>query len=737
MKDYSSAEKERIKRKGLAKVTGAATYTADYQLPNLAYGVLVGSTIASGRISALHSQEALAVDGVIDVLSYWNKPSVPAFEDKERLADIWFPFPVFYTDEIQQNDQYIALVVAESLEIAQYAASLLHADYIENEPIVDFKQERLRIPLKERGQARGDASTWQKVSHVVDEEYTIAMEVHNPMEMHATIAHWLSEQRLDIYEKSQNVKAVQDFVASIFDLEVEQVHVTAPFVGGGFGSGLRTWPHAIATIMAAKHVKRPVKVMLSRPQMFTQVGFRPQSWQRLKIGANSEGRLLAAQHQAKAATSLVEQANPDNITGIIRKVYHFEHLVTEQSTVPLNIPVPTWMRGPGDSTGSFAVESAIDQLAYSLNMDAVQLRLQNIAPHDLETGKPWSSHYLAECIARGAKQVNWANRPKKVKQWKEGKWHIGLGHAVGLWNAMRRKASASAELLPNGRLFIRSAMTDIGTGTAQAMRNIAHEHTGLAKEQIFIEIGDSDLPFAPSQGGSWGMASLSAAVVEACKDLKKQIATYFLEFAEGSISEDKLKLSRTGIAIDGLPNKEVPYDAFFRRNKLARLFTEQSAAPGMERDNYGFVSSAAHFCQLRVHSITGQIKVDRYVCVVDAGTILNEEGASNQIFGAVAGGIGMALLEEQIIDTSSGRLLANDLAGYHVSVNSTVPIIEVTFINKPDPHINPSGAKGLGEVGLIGNAAAVANAIYHATGIRFRDLPITPDKVIRAMRANG
>lgn len=724
MKAFFEQRKGRVE--GRAKVTGAAKYSAEYNLPGLVHGVLVGSRIASGKITKIYTQEAIEIPGVIDVLSYWNKPHAEGFANEEKRKDIWHTLPIFYTDRIYYNDQHIALVVAETLEDAIYAASLIKAEYVEDQFEVDFHEQMAQTKLEETGEERGSQAEWQNAEFIVDEEYRIAMEVHNPMEMHATIAHWTADDQLTLYDKTQGVNGVQRVVGGVFDIPAENIHVISEYVGGGFGSGLRPWPHTFAAAMAAKQLGRPVKVVLSRPQMFTNVGFRPESWQRFKLGADKNGRLLGALHQSKHTSSYLTAHN-DRITRISRKIYGFENLKTEEGIVTLNIPVPIWMRGPGDATGCFAMECAIDELCVKAGLDPVEVRLQNIAPHEMETGNPWSSHFLDECLKRGAKKIGWKKRPSEPGALKDGEWKIGYGHAVGLWNAGRNRASASLELKKDGSVTTRTAMTDIGTGTGEAMVNITQNQTGIPRNKISIELGDSDLPPAPSQGGSTGLSSLSGAIGAASNALKKRLAAIALNIPENNVKMEDISYISSGIRTED--GKEFSFEELVDKNGEA-IKVEATSGPGEEREKYGFVSSGAHFCIVRVHEKTGRVKVDRFVSVVDGGTIINEQAAANQIIGAVVGGIGMALLEEQEIDQKTGRLIGNDLAGYHFAVNASAPMVEVEFINKPDPHINPSGAKGLGEVGIIGNASAIANAIYNATGKRFRDLPITPDKIL-------
>jgi xanthine dehydrogenase YagR molybdenum-binding subunit len=716
----------------IAKVTGKGKYAAEYAVPGMCYAVLVTSSIPAGTIKAIQVDKAKQATGVIDILHHQNKPSVPGFADETKIKESRVGLPVFYTDKIYFKGQPFALVVAESLEEATYAASLITADYTAEAFNVDFVKTHPIIPLKAAGKERGTVDEWSNAIHVVEAEYTIKEEVHNPMEMHATIAEWVGDNKVKLYEKTQGVNSVQRVISGLFSIPKENVEVISEFVGGGFGAGLRVWSNTLMAVMASLQVKRPVKLMLTRPQMFSLVGYRPESWQKIKLGADSSGKFSGMIHQAKHTTSVFENFN-ENITRIARLVYDFKNLKTESAIVPLNLGTPTWMRGPGDCTGDFAIESAIDELSYKLNEDPIALRLKNIAlKNDPESGKPWSTHFIDECLEQGAAKINWKNRKQTPGQVTEGDWQIGYGMAIGMWTSGRTQASASIELDKSGTITVRTAMTDIGTGTGTAMQNLAHESLGIPKNKIKVELGNSNLPPAPSQGGSTGLASLGGAVMDAATLLKQKLATYAAAINpqyKDAVAADILLLEN-GISYKQANAHFISYADLWKKIDVPTIETEATSAPGEERQQFAFCSSAAHFCIVRVHSKTGKVKVDRMVCVADGGKIINEKPAANQVSGAAVGGIGMALMEEQHADVKFGSLLGNDLAGYHFAVNADAPIIEVSFIDKPDPNINQMGSKGLGEVGIIGCAAAIANAIYNATGKRLRDLPITPDKVL-------
>ncbi len=720
---------------GVAKVTGRGKYAAEYEVKNMCYAVLVTSTVPAGKINSINVDKARQVEGVLDVVTHQSKPNVPGLSTEQKIKDSKFGLPIFHTDTIYYKGQPIAMVIAETLEDATFAATLIETDYQKDHFKVDFDSARDSVALKPEGKERGNLSSWQNSAFVLNQEYTIKADVHNPMEMHATIAQWTGDNHLRLYDKNQGVNGVQKTFSKLFEIPESNIEVFSEFVGGGFGSGLRVWPHALASAMAAKQVSRPVKLMLTRPQMFAATGYRPASWQRIQLGADHSGTLTGILHQAKNETSLYENFN-DGITRVTRLIYTLPNLKTEAATVPLNLSTPTWMRGPGDCTGVFALESAMDELAYQLKMDPVQLRLKNISlEKHPDSNLPWSTHFLDECIQKGAQMIGWKSRKSTPKSSLNGDWYTGYGMAVGMWNAGRREAKAAIIFDKTGAMVIQTAMTDIGTGTGTGMQNIAHEITDIAKDKITIELGNSNLPPAPSQGGSTGLSSVSGAVYEASKQIRQKLAEYAGIANEDfkNMNPDHLILSDKHISLKSNSSATVSYSELFEKNNLQHIRVDVSSKPGSEREKFAFASSAAHFCKVKVNRRTGQVKVERLAVVADGGTIINSQAAANQMSGAAVGGIGMTLMEENQIDRKLGTVIGNDLAAYHFAVNADAPIIDVDFIHKPDPNINPSGAKGLGEVGIIGTAPAIANAIYNATGVRMRELPITPDKILIAL----
>ncbi|MCX8473909.1 MAG: xanthine dehydrogenase family protein molybdopterin-binding subunit [Sediminibacterium sp.] len=717
----------------LAKVTGKATYSAEYSLKNQCYGVLVGAKIASGKLSnILHIDTIKKIEGVIDVMSYFNKPEVNGFSSPKKLKENPSLFPTFYTDKIYYKGQPIAMIIAETFEDASFAANMLEAEYISESFVTDFDSVKNTIPLKPQGKERGSEANWTKASVMVDNEYHIKAEIHQPMEMHATIAHWLTEKSLLLYDKNQGVNSVQNVCSKLFDIPVQNIEVHSEFVGGGFGSGLLVWQHTVAAIMAAKMVSRPVKCVLTREQMFYSVGYRPESWQKIKIASEQDGRFIGIIHQGKSSCSTFINFS-EGLTGITRMLYNFPNLKCEYAMVPLNLSMPTWMRAPGECSGAFALECAIDELSYKLAMDPVELRLKNIAfQFHPETKKPWSTNYIKECIEQGVQLIGWQNRKLQTKQWQENNVYYGFGMALGMWGSWRAKSSAGLSLKENGQIIISSAMTDIGTGTATAMQNIISEILKIDIKQISVEFGNSNLPSAPSQGGSIGLSSLSGALVAAAKSLQKKLLDYCLSINSdfSNIKADDIILTAQNISTISKPDLFVSYDDIFNKNELSSIDIIESSEPGNERKNFDFCSSAAHFCKVAVNTQTGKVKVIKYVVVADGGKIINELAAANQVSGAVVGGISMALMEEMLVDYKWGSLIGTDLSHYHFAVDADAPIIETSFIGLPDFNSNPVGSKGLGEVGLIGSAAAISNAIYHACGKRITSLPITPAKIL-------
>ena len=692
---------------GILKVTGQAKYFAEYELSGLTYGVLVTSTITKGKITALDTKAAEKAPGVIAVISHLNKPSATAYEQEGGPQ-----MKIFYTDKIFYNGQPIAIVVANTFERATHAASLVKATYTKEDFNTDF-EKALKDPKakKLQGQAdykRGIENAYKTAEVKLEERYFLPIETHNPMELHGIIADWRPNNQLTVYAKTQGVKATQGTIANVFKIPMENIQVNSEFVGGGFGMALRTWPLEIATVMASKHIGKPVKVVITRMQMFTMVGNRPAAIQTIGLGANKDGKLTGITHRAYGETSTYENFT-EGVVNMAKFMYQCDNVNTAYAIVPVDLGVPIWMRGPGEATGAFALESAIDEMAHALDMDPLDFRIKNDPETDQQKNKPFSSKNIKEAYKIGAEKIGWSNRKNKPGSLIEGPWQTGYGVSVGVFNANRGKASVKGILKADGSLLLQSATSDIGPGTGTGMTLIANKLMKIPVNKITFELGDSSLPPAPSQGGSATLSTVGSAVNDVCVALKSAIA----ELAANS------NMDATANFVDIL-----------KKNNLPQIEVTKESQGGKERDNYSMYSFSIHFVQVKVHALTGVVKVSKIVSVGDSGTIVSPKTARSQMLGGAVGGIGMALTEESIIDHRYGRYINNNFADYHVPVNADVPEIDVNFINKPDPYINPMGAKGMGEIALIGFSAAVANAVFNATGKRIRTLPITPDKIL-------
>jgi xanthine dehydrogenase YagR molybdenum-binding subunit len=537
-----------------------------------------------------------------------------------------------------------------------------------------------------------------------------------------------------VYEKTQALSSTQSNIVRLFGLPEKNVRVITQYIGGAFGSAFNTWPHSVAALIAAKQTGRPVKVVLSRDQMFMTVGYRPQAIQKIGIGASADGKLHGITHEAMAVTASYSVFT-EGIVNTTRSLYACPNVTTRYKVYPLDLSHPTWMRGPGETTGMYALESAIDEMAYALNMDPLEFRLLNYAETDPERNRPHSSKFLREAYQMGADAIGWKSRNPKVSSMMEAGWQVGYGMGTGIFGASRGAAKVNARFTSNGELILQSGVTDMGPGTATAMTKLASETFGIPPAKIRFEMGDSNLPPGPAQGGSGTTSALGTAVSNASSSLRKKLVELAKEhsiFHTEKIHTADLKdfLFENGyIILASDRSRRVAYTDLLKNAGIPHVEILEDSQR-LTQDKYTSYAYAAHFVKLLVHPATGVVRIAKVVSVVDAGTIVNEKTARSQIIGGVVGGIGMALMEEGVIDHRSGRWVNNNLADYHVPVHADVPHIEALFVNKPDPILNPMGSKGMGEVTMVGFPAAVANAVFHATGKRVRDLPITPDKLI-------
>jgi len=698
---------------GRAKITGGAKYAADYHFKNMAYGVMVTSAITKGRIVEIDSKAAESAPGILTVMSHLNAPDVPGYgHNPMSKVPIYAgkEFKPFLDDKVHFNIQPVALVIAETLEQAQYGASLVKVKYEAETHHTDIHENIAKAitPEKPADYPRGKADAWKDAPAKIEQEYQTPLQVHNPMEPHATTAYWEGDDKLFIFDKSNGVKTPRQQFAKYFNLKEENIKVYSPFVGGAFGSSSRVWPQEMAAVMGAKKVGRPVKVALERWQVFNMVGYRPYSIQKYAIGANRNGTLTGISHEAYGSTSQYEQFT-ERILEPTKSMYSCANVHTSYKLVPLDVSTPCPTRGPGETSGSFAMESAIDELAYALNMDPLELRLKNFSETDQLNNKPWSSNHIKECYKIGAEKFGWSKRNPAPRSMRKGEMLVGLGMSAGIYKAERAPASASVKMLANGKALIQCSVADTGPGSVTIMTQIAADALGISAHQVQIEWGNADFPFAPPQYGSHTTASTGSAVYDAAVALKQK----FMAIA---------KIQEAGTSLN--------YTDILKAHNLPELEVTTESKSGPEVEKYSGKSFSVHFVEVQVHPLTCEVKVTQVVSVIDCGKVMNYKTAHSQVLSAVTWGIGIALMEEGVVDHRYGRYVNNSLADYHVPVNADMPAIDVHFIDKEDPVLDPMGAKGLGEVGLIGFTAAVANAVYHATGKRIRQLPITPDKLV-------
>lgn len=716
----------------LQKVLGKATFTAEHQLPNMAYAVYVCSTIAKGKIKNLNVSKAKYETGVIDIISYLNCMEVPGFTSKSKGFE-WPGLKIFNDNVVHSSGQPIALVVANTLERAVHAASLVKVEYEVEAFTTDFNKGRknpsqLTKPLNYKRGEITDAPT----DVVIEQEYNMPIETHNPMEMHATIADWDAGGKLTVYDKSQGPKSVQTSLAKNFALEEKNVRVVTEYVGGAFGSALRSWPNVPAACIASKMTKRPVKLMVTREQMFTTVGYRPEAWQKVKLTADKAGKLSSITHDAIANTSTYENFT-EGIVNVSQFLYDCPNVVTSYNLLPLNVNTPIWMRGPGPATGCWALECALDELAYKLNIDPVELRLINHADMHPISKQAWTTKFLKECYALGKEKIGWSNRAKTAGSKKEDGMLVGYGMATGVFGAGKGQAVVKGILSADGQLILQSAVSDMGPGTSTAMVTLGKELMQLPASNIRFELGDTDLPPGPTQGGSGTTAALGSAVTAVCEALQVQLKELAIKNSTGFANKKPADIIyKNGVlSLASEPNTQIALKEILQQAKLGQIEAEENAGgQSDEAKKLAKNSFSAHFVKVHVHPNTGVVKIMQVVTVADAGKIISEKTARSQMLGGVVGGIGMAMMEEVTIDHKYGRQMNSNLAGYHVPVNADIPYIDVLYVNKPDLIISPTGAKGIGEIALVGVAPAVANAVYNATGKRVRDLPITPDKLM-------
>ena len=718
---------------GKLKVTGRAQYAAEFQLPNIAYGVLLQSTITKGRILDVDTTLAEKRPGVIKVITFKNAPKVD--ESKSGMEN---KIPLLQDGTIYFNRQNIGVIVADTYEAARDAAPLVKFKYAEepfdvvvrNDPAMLVKPAAQfgREPDNKRGDVeQGLAQAETKVS----ETYTTPTENHNPMETHATTASW-KEDRLTVYEASQGIFGARLRLSKIFGLPVENVRVVSHFIGGGFGSKGTLWSHAPLCALAAREVGRPVRLVVSRQQNYGPVGFRPATIQTVSIGADKDGKFTAIRH-----AGLNQSAHIDDFTeptgSTTSFLYSCPNVETSQRLIRLDTGKPTFMRAPGECTGSFALESAIDELSYKLKIDPIELRLKNYAETDEDKHLPYSSKALSECYKQGAERFGWSKRSMTPRSMRDGNVLLGWGMASATYPVHRMQSTARVTLLPDGSALVQAGSQDIGTGTYTVMTQIAADALALPMKKVQFLSGDTILPMTAISGGSTTVSSTGSAIKLACDDAAGKLIDLCMQDTASPLHEvprEKIVCRAGGLCAADDHAKSETYAQILSRNNLKNVEGFAKNNPEEQSKQFSMHSFGAQFAEVRVDPDLGTIRVSRFVTAIGAGKIINAKTAHSQLNGGVIYGIGMALLEETLMDHTHGRIINADLAEYHVPVHADIPLIDAFFVDEEDYHINPIGAKGIGEISIVGVAAAVANAVHHATGVRVRDLPITLDKVL-------
>jgi xanthine dehydrogenase YagR molybdenum-binding subunit len=760
---------------GRLKVTGAATYAAEYYPKNYLHGVLVLSTITSGRIKNINTSVAEKAPGVVNIMTYKNAPQLHfpqsadpgggKFAEKDLLP--------LQSDRIYYGGQVIGVVMAETFEQAEHAAKLVKADYDETKPAFKFEEEKLKAYKPEKGTGgsevqmkRGNADAGMAAATIkLEQSYTTPVYHHNAMEPHATTVEWKNDEVL-IFDATQSVAGSKSLMASMLGVVPNKVRLISLYIGGGFGSKGFSWPNTVLAAMAAKLSGRPVKLMLKRQDTFTTAGRRAQTLQQISLGADSSGKLTALKHDTTSDTSFVDEYV--ETAGVASSIlYSTPNAEISHSLVRLNRGTPCPMRAPGEAPGTFAIEVAMDELAEKLQMDPIQLRLVNYAETEEQKKKPFSSKYLRECYSKGAEAIGWHNRKSQPGTLTENGYLVGYGMATATYPANRSASSAKAVIHADGNAEIFCATQDIGTGTYTVMTQIAADAFGLPVSNVMVHLGDSTFPKGANSGGSQVSASVGPAIRAAALGAVAKLAQMAISQPSSVFKghkEEDIAAGDGGLYLKNKPDTKESFSQILQRSgqdKMEALVktnvsTRQSqeanpAAQGsadanaeqesktnkavtadekVDRKPYAFHSFGAQFVKVLVDPMIGTVKVDKAVAVMDIGTVLNLKTAENQIMGGMIFGIGMALMEHTAYDPNDGRVVTEDLAQYLVPVNADIPEFDIQFLNKPDTLISPIGARGIGEIGITGITAAIASAIYNATGKRVRDLPITPEKLI-------
>lgn len=712
---------------GPLKVTGEALYTSDHHFPRMAFAVPVTAKTGNGTIRSIDLSKTRKLDGVIEIFTRENIGQIfrptpePGFDyrtDESR--------PPFEDDVIRYYGQYVAVVVAETFEAAQAAARMITVTYNPEKPNLaeKYEQEDLKKTDAERGDAEGSfKSSAVKIEHT----YVTPSEVHSVIELHATVAVWENDE-VTLYESSQAIGPHQNVLAQFLGIPKENVRVITKYVGSGFGGKLWAWPHSTLAAQTARILKRPVKLVIDRQMAFTNVGHRPRTQQKIKLSANDKGEFQSLTHEY-ATQGSIQGDYKENCGEVSGFLYKIPNVKVTSGIARRNISVPTSMRGPGAVPGLFALESAIDELAVALKMDPVELRLKNDTLEDLHMKKKFSSRHLKECLELGSKKFGWDKRNSAIGSMKDGHEIIGWGVASCTWQSQRLDAEALVSFNNDGRVSVRCGTHDIGTGMYTVLAQIVQDETGLPFSKMEIKIGDTELPKGPLAGGSMATGSVVPALTEAIRKALKNLKTAAVKSPASphfKKKEDDLKFEKGKLG--GIAFEEILKKANMKSIEGKGIAKGNFATK--DKEEFSTKSFGAHFVEIGWDPTIARLRVRRVVSVIDAGKIINFGPALNQIEGAVVMGIGMGMFEELHYDKRDGNAVNSNLADYVVAVHADCPDIDVTFLDYPDKAVNEYGARGVGEIGLAGIAAAITNAVYHATGKRIRELPVTVEKLL-------
>ncbi len=700
---------------GYLKVTGQATYASEFQIENKVYGQGINSTIAKGEITSIDTSEAEKLKGVLKIITYKNAEKLKGFDEERPVVETDSIAPVLQSNKVHYYGEYVGFVVAETFEQAQYAASLVKFTY-KADPTAHFnfgtKKSKAYKPSEESDHKRGDVKKgFSEADETIEATYNTPIEHQHPMELHATIASW-KDGKVLAYASQQIVEDAVIAISGTFLIPKKDIRVVANYVGGGFGSKLNVERHLIMAVMASKIIGRPVQATVTRTQMFTNTGMRQANIQTVKLGAKKSGRLTALTHEILSHTSTTQEFQ-EPCGSMSKMMYKVANVNISERLIPMNLQQPFSMRAPGEATGSFALESAMDELAYKLGMDPIEFRIKNDTQDDLHEEKPFSSRLLVECLNIGAKKFGWDKRKEKPRSNKKGNWLIGYGVSAAARAAPYKETHAKLKLELKDKTVtatLQMDATDIGTGSYTILAQTVSEYLDIPVEQVVVQLGDSDFPVTPGSGGSWGAASYCNGAQSACENALKT-----------------LKKNRN------IPDDEdVAIAELLKKNQITSYESEGLAIPDSAFEKHSVFSFGANFTEVWVDKDTGMYKIKRMVHAGSAGKILNPKTAYGQVIGGLTMGAGMVIAEQTRVEPNFGNFITRSFSDYHVPVNLDIGNIDVVFLPEEDKVANKMGIKGIGELGITSVAASIANAIFNATGKRMRDLPITPEKLVMA-----